>query len=297
MATFTRGSDTRAVGLLVLAALLTFGGLFTALTNRTLRRHSSDLFIRFAAADGLLRGDGVLFRGVRIGEVRSLHFDSIGSVVVQVRLSQEAPLSTTTTATLVPVDLFGRQSIVLRPGLIPGAAIDDGASLEGETPASMAGRLDAIGRQAEQLIGDGTTSRVHGTLDGASEAFRDLDGLLRHTDALLDDQRSSLTGATSHAARVAANLDAATDSVELAAIRDRLRASSESLADATARLDSLSIGLLATLATLQRGDGTAGRLLSNPALYDHMVGTLASLDELVRDVKRNPKRYISVSVF
>lgn len=297
MATFTRGRDTRAVGALVLMALLTFVALFVTLTNRTLHRNRSTLSVRFASAEGLLRGDAVLFRGVRIGEVHSLRFDSTGAVVVQVRLAQVAPLTTASTATLMPVDLFGRQAIVLRSGSRPGVPLEDGATLEGDSPPSMAGRLGAIGDRAAELIGDGTVTRVHGTLDGATQAFRDLGRLLRQADTVFDEQRVPLTDATRHAAGLAANLDAATDSAELRAIRDGLRASSGHLADATARLDSLSAELLVALDRLQRGDGTAGRLLADPGLYEHAVTTLASLDALVRDVREHPKRYINVSLF
>jgi phospholipid/cholesterol/gamma-HCH transport system substrate-binding protein len=53
------------------------------------------------------------------------------------------------------------------------------------------------------------------------------------------------------------------------------------------------------MATLQRaaerlenGDGTLGRLMEDPALYEEMQASIASLRRLMADVQANPSRYL-----
>ena len=48
---------------------------------------------------------------------------------------------------------------------------------------------------------------------------------------------------------------------------------------------------------LQTSDSSLGMLLNDPALYESLNKTVASLDSLITDVKAHPKRYLKFSVF
>jgi phospholipid/cholesterol/gamma-HCH transport system substrate-binding protein len=69
------------------------------------------------------------------------------------------------------------------------------------------------------------------------------------------------------------------------------------LAHTTARLDSVTTDLAALVGGVQRGEGNVGKMLRDDAMYERTTALLTSLEELARDVKANPKRYINVKVF
>jgi phospholipid/cholesterol/gamma-HCH transport system substrate-binding protein len=48
---------------------------------------------------------------------------------------------------------------------------------------------------------------------------------------------------------------------------------------------------------LDRGEGTMGKALQDSLLYDEMLETVRNTNRLVKDIQKNPKRYIKVSVF
>ena len=48
---------------------------------------------------------------------------------------------------------------------------------------------------------------------------------------------------------------------------------------------------------VDRGDGTLGRLVNDPKLYDEAKGSVAELRALIKDIKENPKKYVNVKVF
>ena len=48
---------------------------------------------------------------------------------------------------------------------------------------------------------------------------------------------------------------------------------------------------------LENGQGSMGKLLTDEQLYENLKGASKQLDELIEDVKLNPKRYIHISVF
>lgn len=53
----------------------------------------------------------------------------------------------------------------------------------------------------------------------------------------------------------------------------------------------------ALLLAIREGKGTAGKLISEAELHDRLSRTLENLDALVRDMKKNPGRYVKFSLF
>jgi phospholipid/cholesterol/gamma-HCH transport system substrate-binding protein len=69
------------------------------------------------------------------------------------------------------------------------------------------------------------------------------------------------------------------------------------LNDAVANLDS-SIGKLNTVITgIQNGEGSLGKLTKDEHLYQNLTQASENLNNLLIDLKANPKRYINISVF
>jgi phospholipid/cholesterol/gamma-HCH transport system substrate-binding protein len=53
----------------------------------------------------------------------------------------------------------------------------------------------------------------------------------------------------------------------------------------------------AMLAALNRGEGRGGELLTSPRLYESLVGSLQSLEALLKDFRGNPKKYLRTKLF
>jgi phospholipid/cholesterol/gamma-HCH transport system substrate-binding protein len=107
---------------------------------------------------------------------------------------------------------------------------------------------------------------------------------------LVSAQQANVSALTGEFAAVARNLNAVTAPAELEQTRGNLTR-------VTARLDSATVTLASLMEGLEAGEGSAGKLLRDDKLYDRTEALLAGLEELVRDVKTNPKRYINVKVF
>jgi phospholipid/cholesterol/gamma-HCH transport system substrate-binding protein len=298
MASYRRGRDELTVGLYVLAAVAVFVILFGALTSRGLIRNASDLYVAMTSAEGLLKGDAVLYRGVPVGEVRSIDFSESHGVLVRARLRREVPLTNAAAAALTPVDMFGRQAIVLREGRFPGtAALTSGDTLIGEQPRPLTERVSDVGDQVERFLGDPTLTRLHAALDGIGDAAGGLASLGDEATSLLAAQRRSVHDIGAASSAVARNLAAATDSVELVLLRAELFSAVRSLAQATARMDSASASAASVFAKLDRGEGSLGRLVNDAQLYERTASAVTTLEQLAADIRRDPKRYISLKVF
>jgi phospholipid/cholesterol/gamma-HCH transport system substrate-binding protein len=48
---------------------------------------------------------------------------------------------------------------------------------------------------------------------------------------------------------------------------------------------------------MESGEGTLGQLLYDDALYENLTAASEELEELLRNVKENPKRFVHFSLF
>jgi phospholipid/cholesterol/gamma-HCH transport system substrate-binding protein len=48
---------------------------------------------------------------------------------------------------------------------------------------------------------------------------------------------------------------------------------------------------------VDRGDGTMGKLVNDRKLYNDVTATVDSLQALIVDIKKNPKKYFKVEIF
>ncbi len=71
------------------------------------------------------------------------------------------------------------------------------------------------------------------------------------------------------------------------------------VADTTlyARLNSISALTDSLVQNLREGKGSTGKLLKDEKLYDQLLFLTKSLNELTEDIKKNPKRYVTIKVF
>jgi phospholipid/cholesterol/gamma-HCH transport system substrate-binding protein len=297
MASYARGRDALRVAAVAAVAIVGFTLLFLYVTNRGLALRRSDLFVRLPSADGLRKGDPVVFRGVAVGEVKKLIFAEEGDVVVRARLMEPVPLTTGAGATLVAVDLFGRQSLVLQESHRHAPRLLDGDTLKGIPPTPVAAQLADLGMNAQRLTGDTTRALLHAALEGAGATSRSMAALSAELQALIAAQRESLSLFSQTATTIAQNVEVATRPDSLSALRDQVTQVSLTLVEVLGRLDTTVASFASLAGSLQNGEGSAGMLMRDPALYTRTASLLESMEELMRDFKANPKRYINVSVF
>ena len=51
-----------------------------------------------------------------------------------------------------------------------------------------------------------------------------------------------------------------------------------------------------TLDKLNAGQGTLGQLMVNPALYENLVGTTAETSALMKEFRKNPKKFLTIQL-
>ncbi|MCB0460737.1 MAG: MCE family protein, partial [Flavobacteriaceae bacterium] len=61
--------------------------------------------------------------------------------------------------------------------------------------------------------------------------------------------------------------------------------------------ESTLAGFNGILTTIDKGEGSLGKLLKDEGLYDNLEGATKEMEELLREMKLNPKRFVHFSLF
>jgi phospholipid/cholesterol/gamma-HCH transport system substrate-binding protein len=280
---------TAAVAVAVLGALwLARGGLDAGYP----------LYSRFPWGAGLKQGQPVWLVGVTVGFVDKVEFDPEGTLVATYRIQDEYTVPVGSQATVVANGFFGDVAIALIPiapnakGYASGDTVPVGpaamgiAGLTARADTITRGVNDILGSARQQLVDSGGIAEIRRTL----EASNRLVGQLGQIAALQSRELQATHGGVRSRA-------AAIDSVQVDSTVRALRAASENMATVTNDLKTTSNRLNSVLAKVDSGNGTVGKLMSDPALYNDLRSLLARVDSLTADLKANPKKYVNLSIF
>ena len=164
-------------------------------------------------------------------------------------------------------------------------------------------RTVAIATEAEQLLtdarkGGGTLSKL--IYDPG--LYNDMQASLKRVDALLADLQAG-KGTAGKLMKDPALYDEATDiGNQIKALLTDLQAGKGTAGqllkndDVAKRLDTLLARLDTTMAKINSGQGTAGQFLENPQLYQAMTGATREFQELTKDIRTNPKKFLRIKL-
>lgn len=280
---------TVAAGVAILGALwLARGGL----------EAGYPLHSRFPWGSGLKQGQPVWLVGVTVGFVDKVELDPRGTLVATYRIQDDYSVPKGTRATIVANGFFGDQAIALTPEAPNSEAYAPGDTVPvGTAPPGIAGltaRADSIARgmtvimgsAQRELVDSGGIAAMRHTLESANRLVAQLAQI-----AALQSRELQAT------VQVVRSRAAAVDSLQVDSTVRALRAASANMAAVTNELKTTTDRLNSVLAKVESGDGTVGKFMSDPALYNDLRGVLARMDSLAADLKANPKKYINLSIF
>jgi phospholipid/cholesterol/gamma-HCH transport system substrate-binding protein len=258
----------------------------------------TDIYLAdFPEVAGLQVGDRVQVRGIRMGTVTE--FNMVDDLVrVELQLEQGADLREDAEIKLGTKGIVGEVLIEIDPGT--GASVMPGYVFQGRPAMSLDAVTESVSSTLKSIQSLTAETRdffarvwdegqIVETLGEAREAVYGINALVnenrREVGALLDETTASVA-----ALRVI---------LEDSALTRTLRGSSVAVERADTlltRVNTLSVRLDSLLAMVEGGEGTVGHLFHDESLYVSADSALTSLNRLLRELRRNPKKYFKLSV-
>ena len=286
------------VGVLITFALLVAIGGTLWLARKGLGRNYT-LHTRFDWGAGIKAGQPVQLAGIQVGTLKRIDLNQNGWLDITMQIDRQYQVPEGTTATVQSVSLFGDKAIALTPPRRPtGSYIAVGdtvpAGRAAPTIDELMFRLDTVSRGVADMT---STIRIEFVRNGGIADLRRTiartNDFVEQLSVIADQQSRALT-------RTMASLNRTVSALDSAAVDSTVRnvnRTTANLATLTTDLQQTTTRLNALLGKIENGDGSAGKLLNDPALYNDVRGLVARMDSLMADFKKHPKRYINLEIF
>lgn len=290
-----------AIGLSVIIALLLLFFGIDYLKGINLFNPANFYYVEYENVSGLSVSSPVYINGFKVGQVRELKYDFEKPGKVKVLLAVDDKLH-------VPEDSRAQ----LASSLLSGAYIN---ILVGQSP-----KMIPVGGVITSMSSPDLMAAVNEKIMPAVETILPrVDSLLYNLNVLVADP--ALSASINRLDGITGNILGVTKGLNTTVSRDfppvmrnvhgitnRLDSVSYYLVDLSRTLKALPLAstvdnvnaITENLQTfsnqLNDKNSTLGRLTSDPELYDRLNRVAADVDSLIVDIKKNPKRYISIKL-
>jgi phospholipid/cholesterol/gamma-HCH transport system substrate-binding protein len=288
------------IGLFVLGGLIATTILLFRLTDPSMFRGRYRITTTVDNVMGLRTGDPVQMRGVTIGSVNDFELGGQGdNVVIVLEVDGQWLIPEGSTTQLVQPGLMAPRTVEVLPGPGPGT-MGSGDNMPGIAVKGLLDDTETLGEKGQIALDAIADLLSEKNLDAFSGSAQGLDNLVGELSDLLESERESLTEVIESFRRAADGLEEATgpelreDLASLMARGDsamgRINTTSESIEGVAASLETI-------LARIQNGEGTLGKLWASDSLFTDLTAAVESARTLIDDIRENPGRYLSVSIF
>lgn len=293
-----------AIGLSVIIALVILFVGIDYLKGINIFRPTNFYEVYYDNVEGLEVSAPVQINGYKVGQVRevSIDYQNPGKVKVLLALNKELRLREGTVAALGSTLLSGAY-IILEPSssgkflevgseLKPKASEDLMTRLSNEMLPKVNGilpKVDSLLYNLNVLVTDPAIAASIHRFDGITSNVYNVTKGFNTTMGTINRQ---LPVILRNAGRATVGLDTVTANLAILSRDLRqlpLQPTMENVERITANLDEFS-------RQLNNPNSTLGKLTSDPALYNQLHRVSADIDSLIIDIKKNPKRYISIKL-
>lgn len=272
-------------------------------------------YARYADVSGINDASPVLYHGLKVGQVVGTELIPGGGGMVAVAFQindDRLKITDSTSAEIFSSDLFTRAiQLVVRPGgdAQPGdtllsviqASFTEGLNQQldpiKQRAEVMFSHVDSVIIAMQAILNKKAQTDIDSSLSSLRGTLENVEGATARLNALLDAESAVIKATLENLRTVSAAL--AQNSDEL----DRIFANMDSLTAALgdgkvekmiANLNATSESLKTTMARLNEGDGTLGKLMKDDSLYVNLNNASRELDLLLEDLRVNPNRYFSI---
>ncbi len=263
------------------------------------------LYAKFPWNSGLKQGQPVLLAGVNVGYVDEVDLRPDGTVLTTFRVGKDYKVPRGTVATYLANGIFGDMAIALTPkapnpnSIPPEDTVPVGPSAPGI--AQITSKADSIATSVNamttalnrQLIADGGVQDLRKALASSNALVLNMNRLVSQFSVIAAEQNRQLSMTQAALRRATSGIDSAKIDSTLSSIRT----TSANMAQLSADFRLTAMKLDSVVAKANSGTGSVGLMLNDPGAYNDVRALIQHMDSLMADVKKNPRKYINLSIF
>ncbi|AFU70233.1 organic solvent resistance conferring ABC transporter, periplasm component Ttg2C [Psychroflexus torquis ATCC 700755] len=292
------------VGILAIVAigLLIFG--YNFLKGNNIFNSSRVFYAIYDNVEGLSPSAPVSINGYQVGTVTDIQFIKSGQLLVTMNINTDFNFSKASEAQIYGGGLIGGKSMQIELDNMSTEAAKSGDTLQSSVEEGL---IELVNEKLTPLK------------DKISNAVVEVDTLLSSFNYVFDvDTRNNLrysiknlnetlTSLNLSAKKIEGVLNSNTDNIN--STIENFRSTSDNLSKMSDTLSKIEFNRIVQNADetllnlkeisnkLKNGDGSLGKLMNDDQMYINIENATKELEELLSDVKLNPKRYVHFSIF
>jgi len=256
---------------------------------------------------GLNTASVVTINGVDVGKVVSIKFnknpEKRGQLIVEFSVETDFEFSKNSVAKIYSASLMGGKSLAVIPSY-EGATAISGDFLRGEIESdifsSVTEKLNPLQAKVENVIVSADSllvglneivdakSRIHlkNSIANLNETISKFKSISISVDKLIKENEEKLDKTLANTEMLTSNLAKLSDTL----INANLGLTVKKLETTIGNFNKI-------LASVEEGNGTLGKLISDEEMYNNFTAATKEMEELLREMKLHPKRFVHFSLF
>ncbi|MDP2687633.1 MAG: MlaD family protein [Aequorivita sp.] len=292
-------------GILAIGAilLLIFGYSFLKGTN--LLDKNREFFVKYDNVEGLAQAAPVTINGLTVGKVQDITFaNSQGGLIVKFTVEKDFDFSKNSIVRIYSAGLIGGKSLGIFPEYDANNIAKSGDTLRGDVEDGMLtavtkalgplekkvnntlATVDTLLLSYTAIVDEGTRKNLKEAIENLNKTLNSFSGVSENLNHILANNTGKLDNTFTNLDKTANNLSQLTDSLSQLET-GKLVSDLQNVVD---KMNQIVDGV-------DSGKGSIGKLLKDDKLYENLEGASRQLEELLQDLKLNPKRYVHISVF
>ncbi len=284
----------------IIAALVLFFGI-EFLKGINLFRPANYYYAYYSNVDGLAVASPVQVNGYKVGQEREIIYDYADPGKIKVMLAMDKKLS-------IPADSYAEMGQTMLSGAYINLKIGKSAkklAVGEEIPSGTSnGMMESISNEIMPAISqimpkiDSLLSNLNTLVADPAllQSIQRLDGITANVLGVTEGLSNTMSRDVPLVVRDARSITHQIDSVSanLLALSKTLK--QLPIATTMANVNDITANLSNFATKLNSSTSTLGRLTNDDELYHRLNQVSADIDSLIVDIKRNPKRYISIKL-
>ena len=290
----------------IIGCILVFIFGFSYLKGSSLLSKEKVVHALYNDVEGLVVGANVTISGMNVGKVRAIDFDeNYDKIKVTFTLREDLVFSNQSVAQLYEAGLIGGKAIAILPqydstvepvtdnDVLPSEIKPGLTELVNQQIAPLQDKIEGLLTSADSLFAGvsnvmnyETQNNIKVTLEGLAATVNNINALSSSVNRILEANEKGFASTLNNLDNATQNLTQLTDSLNQMPLVSTVK-----------NFEATSAQLKKIIDGLESGEGSAGQLLNDKALYDNLVTSAESLDALLTDLKEHPKRYVHFSIF
>jgi|TARA_B110000459_G_scaffold24224_1_gene23294 phospholipid/cholesterol/gamma-HCH transport system substrate-binding protein len=281
---------------------------FNFLKGQNLLDSGSRTFkVEYARIGGLSKSSTVTINGLKVGKVDNIEFDTSvekrGHLLVTFIIDNDFEFSKRSIVKIYSPNPLSGSNLAIIPNYEGDMAMS-GDLLQGEMEESLftsiGERLNPLQQKIESVIvrtdslfgglnkvlNDNTISGINTSIANLSATIVDIRKTIEAVNSMVSDNQENLKITIENTRNITANFSKVSENINAVDFKKIIDKADE----AVGNFNEMS-------KKINAGEGTLGQLLNDKRMYDNLEAATGELEQLLRDIKLNPKRYIHFSVF